>query len=50
MDLCLGMNEVVVKRLWIRIKGRTKLGGIIVGLCYRPPDWEGQADEPFVYM
>lgn len=45
MDLCLGMNEVVVKCLWIRIKGRTKLGGIIVGICYRPPDWEEQADE-----
>ena len=48
MDLCLGMNEELVESLWIGIKGRTNFSDIIVGICYRPPIREEQADEPIV--
>ena len=35
----------MAKSLWVRIKGRAGTGDIIVGVCYRPPDQEDQADE-----
>ena len=42
MELCLGPDE---KSLWVRIKGRTGTGDIVVGVSYRPPDQEDRADE-----
>ncbi|KAK4806898.1 hypothetical protein QYF61_012619 [Mycteria americana] len=45
MELCLGMDEETPESLWVRIKEQTNTGGIVVGVCYRPPDQEEQADE-----
>ena len=39
------MDEESTESLWVRIKGRAGTGDIIVGVCYRPPDQEDQADE-----
>ncbi|GAB0188331.1 hypothetical protein GRJ2_001298400 [Grus japonensis] len=39
------MDEEPTKSLWVRIKGRAGTGDTIVGICYRPPDQEDQADE-----
>ena len=48
MELYLGMDEELKESLWVRITGRAGTGDIIVGVCYRPPDQEDQADEtPF---
>ena len=43
--LCLGMDEEPTESLWVRIKGRAGTSDIIVGVCYRPPNQEDQADE-----
>ena len=45
MELCLGMGEEPTESLWVRIEGRAGTGDITVGVCYRPPDQEDQADE-----
>ncbi|GAB0208502.1 hypothetical protein GRJ2_003315900 [Grus japonensis] len=45
MELHLGMEEEPTKSLWVRIKGSTGAGDIIVGVCYRPPDQGDRADE-----
>lgn len=45
MGLYLGMDEEPNKNLWVRIKGRGGTGGIIVGVCYRPPNQEDQTDK-----
>ncbi|GAB0208651.1 hypothetical protein GRJ2_003330800 [Grus japonensis] len=45
MELHLGMDEELTKSLWVRIKGSAGAGDIIVGVCYRPPDQGGRADE-----
>ena len=45
MELCLGMDEDPTKSRWVRIKGRTGRGDIIVGVCCRPPNQECRADE-----
>ena len=45
MELHLGMDEELTESLRVRIKGRAGTGDIIVGVCYRPPDQEDQADE-----
>ncbi|GAB0207232.1 hypothetical protein GRJ2_003188800 [Grus japonensis] len=45
MELHLGMDEKLTKSLWVRIKGSTGAGDIIVGVCYRPPDQGDRADE-----
>ncbi|GAB0209576.1 hypothetical protein GRJ2_003423300 [Grus japonensis] len=45
MELHLGMDEELTESLWVRIKGSTGAGDIIVGVCYRPPDQGDQADE-----
>ncbi|KAK4818694.1 hypothetical protein QYF61_017915 [Mycteria americana] len=39
------MDEELTKSLWVRIKGRTGTGDIIVGVCYRSPNQEDRADE-----
>ncbi|GAB0208218.1 hypothetical protein GRJ2_003287500 [Grus japonensis] len=45
MELHLGMDEELTESLWVRIKGSTGAGDIIVGVCYRPPDQGDRADE-----
>jgi len=45
MELGLGKDEEPTDSLWIRIKGRAGTGDILVGVCYRPPGQEDQADE-----
>ncbi|GAB0209788.1 hypothetical protein GRJ2_003444500 [Grus japonensis] len=45
MDLHLGMDEEPTESLWVRIKGSTGTGDIIVGVCYRPRDQGDRADE-----
>jgi len=45
MELCLGLDEQLTKYSEVRIKGRAGTGGIILGVCYRPPSQEDQADE-----
>ena len=44
MDLCLQVDEELTESLWVRITGRTGMVDIIVGVYYRPPDQEDQAD------
>lgn len=39
------MDEKLTESLEVRIKGRAETGDIIVGVCYRPPDQEDQADK-----
>ena len=45
MELHLGVDEELTESLWVRSKGRTGIGDIIVGVCYRLPKQEGQVDE-----
>ncbi|PKU46621.1 rna-directed dna polymerase from mobile element jockey- hypothetical protein [Limosa lapponica baueri] len=36
-----------VDSLWVRIKGQAKMRETVVGVYYRPPDQDGEADEAF---
>ena len=36
-----------LESLWVRIKGQAHTGDITVGVYYRPPDQEEEADEAF---
>jgi len=47
MELCLGVDEEQVERLWVRIKGQPHMGDVIVGMYYRPPDQEEEVNEAF---
>lgn len=47
MELCLWMGEEPAESLWMRIKEQNSMGDIVVGVCYRLPDQEGEADEAF---
>jgi len=47
IELDLGSDEERVESLWIRIKGQPHIGNVIVGVYYRPPDQEEEADEAF---
>jgi len=46
-ELCLGMNDKWVESFWVRIKGQTNMGGIVMSVYYRPPDQEKEVDEAF---
>ena len=39
------MDGERTESLRVRIKGRAGTGDITVGVCYRPPNQEDQADE-----
>jgi len=43
-ELCLGADEKGVESLWVRIKGQPRMGDVIVGVYYRPPDQEKEVD------
>ena len=47
IELCLAVDEERVESLWIRTKGQTHTGDVIVGVYYRPPDQEEEVDEAF---
>ena len=34
-----------VERLWVRIKSKASKTDIIVGVCYRPPNWDEEVDK-----
>ena len=44
---CPGADEERVESLWVRIKGQAGMGDAVVGVCYRPPDQDEEADEAF---
>jgi len=39
------MEEELTESLQVRIKGRTGISDIVVGVFYRPPDEEDRADK-----
>lgn len=43
----LTVGNGMVKSLWVRIKGQTNIADVIVGVYYRPPIQNGDADELF---
>lgn len=45
MEPCLGKADEPTKSLWVRMEEKTGEGGIVAGVCYRPPDQEEQAGE-----
>ena len=45
MEPWLGRADEPTESLWVRLEEKTGKGGIVVGVCYRPPDQEEQADE-----
>jgi len=47
IEFCLGADEERVESLWVRIKGQPHMGDIIVGVYYKPPDQDDEADEAF---
>ncbi|PKU35454.1 dtw domain-containing protein 2 [Limosa lapponica baueri] len=47
MEFCLGMDDEPTESLRVKIKEQTNMDDIVVGICYRPPDWEEQVDEEF---
>jgi len=47
IELCLGAEEEKVESFWVRIKGQTHMGDVIVGVYYRPPDQDEEVDEAF---
>jgi len=36
-----------VECLWVKIRGKANKTDIMVGICYRPPNWDEEADEIF---
>ena len=45
IELCLGADEEQVESLCVTIKGQPHMGDIIVGVYYKPPDQDKEADE-----
>ena len=33
MELCLGSGDQLAESLWVRVKGKTAIGDITVGIC-----------------
>ena len=44
MELHLGINYELTENLWVRVKGNAGEEDV-VGVCYRPPDQENQANQ-----
>ncbi|PKU44302.1 rna-directed dna polymerase from mobile element jockey-like [Limosa lapponica baueri] len=47
LKLSLEAGEERVESLWVRIKGQANMRDTVVGVYYRPPDQDGEADEAF---
>lgn len=45
VELWLRLDNEPSETLWVRRKEKTGKGDIVVGICYRSLDQEGQADE-----
>lgn len=45
--MVLTVGNGMVKSLWMRIKGQTSNANVIMGVYYRPPIQNGDADELF---
>lgn len=43
----LQVGDGKVESLWVRIKGRTNKGDVVVGVYYRPPGQDDSADKLF---
>jgi len=39
------VDEEQVKSIWVRMKGKAHMGNTVVGVYYRLPDQEEEADE-----
>ena len=35
--VCLGTKEEAAESLWIRVRGQTNTGDVVVSVCYSPP-------------
>lgn len=47
MELSYGMNNRD-ESLWLRVRGESSTGDIVVGVCYRPPNQCEEVDEAFL--
>jgi len=47
IELCLGVDDEGVESLWVRIKGQSHMGNIVVDVYYGPPDQEEEVDDAF---
>lgn len=47
MELCLGIGEEPPETLWLRTRGQTNTGDIVVNMCYRLPDREEEIGKVF---
>ena len=43
----LGNYDDKVKCLWVRMRGKANKADILLGVCYRPPNQDEEADEAF---
>lgn len=34
------MGDETVENFWVRIRGQTNMGNIVMGVCYRQLDWD----------
>jgi len=46
---CIELNDCGdrVECLWVKMRGKANKADILLGVCYRPPNQDGQADEVF---
>ena len=47
MELCLGTSDKPIESLWVRVRGQTNMGDIVVGICCRLLDQGEKVDESF---
>lgn len=40
------MDDETVENFWIRIRGQTDMGNIVMGVCYRQSDWDQHEEGP----
>lgn len=45
MDCCSRAGDKPLESLWVRIRGQTNIHSVVVGVCYRRPDQEEEAEE-----
>ena len=41
----LQVDSSKVESLWVRIKGQTNTGDVVLGVCYRPPSQDDDTDK-----
>lgn len=45
-NTCLGTDEMPAESLYVSIRGETRMGNIMVGVCYRLPNREKVGEDP----